>query len=194
MDPKKIKKLHNKVKKMYHSPKNADRIEPYRKQMIRDFWDYHVKLVMADSRKLAKKYKADENICWLGALLHDISLIHSEKNHDELSAQEAGEILQKEGFSDETIEKVKNIALRHRVKKYLPQTKEEKIVATADALNHFMPSYYLGLAVIAGEEYNDLMRRNMAKLEHDFGRKIFFPAERKAVRQRLKDFKKWFGF
>lgn len=194
IDPKKIKKLQNKVKRMYYEPKNSDRIEPYRKQMIRDFWDHHVKLVVAEGRKMAKKYKADENIVWLGALLHDISLIHDEKLHDELSAQEAGEILEKAGFDQDTIQKVKNIALTHRVKKYPPKTKEEKIVATVDALNHFMPSFYLGIAVIAGEEYNDLMRKNMEKLERDYEQKIFFKAERADVRKRLADFKKWFGF
>jgi len=193
MNRKQIEKLAKKIKKMYYSPAGSH-IDEVKKKMLQDFWDHHIVPVVQDSRRLARKYKADENIVWLGALLHDISLIDDPKLHDEMSAKKAYEILIKEKFDKETAEKVSRIALAHRVQKFAPKTKEEKIVATADALNHFLPSFYLGIAVVAAEEYASVMKKNMEKLEKDYKTKIFFPAEEKLVKKRLADFKRWFGF
>jgi putative nucleotidyltransferase with HDIG domain len=193
MTKQQIEKLSKKVKKMYYAPAGGH-LDEAKKKMLQDFWDHHIVPVVQESRRLAKKYKADENIVWLGALLHDISLIEDPKLHDEMSAKKAKAILLENKFDEATAEKVSRIALTHRVKKYAPETKEERIVATADALNHFMPSFYLGIAVIASEDYAAVMKKNMEKLEKDYKNKIFFPAEERLVKKRLADFKRWFGF
>jgi HD superfamily phosphodiesterase len=193
MDKKKIQKLSNKVRKMHFNPEHKERISPERLQMLRDFWEYHVKPVVVTSRKLAKKYGADDALVWIGALVHDISLVDDGKMHDELSAEKAYSFLLYQGFSKEVAGKAKEIALRHRCQKYMPETLEEKIVATADAMNHFMPSYYLGIAVIASQDYAEIMRKNIERLEYDFENKIFFPDEKKEIKRRIDEFKRWFG-
>lgn len=194
MTKQQIEKLERKVKKMYFHPEQGKQMDEAKKRMLQDFWTHHVAQVVKEARQLARKYKADENVVWLGALLHDISLIDDPKLHDEMSAIKAFDILIKEKFDKETAEKVRNIALTHRCKKFMPKTKEEKIVATADALNHFLPSFYLGIAVVAAEEYTTMMKKNLEKLEKDYEYKIFFPAEKKLVKKRLADFQRWFGF
>ncbi|PIP26326.1 MAG: hypothetical protein CO140_00395 [Candidatus Moranbacteria bacterium CG_4_9_14_3_um_filter_40_7] len=98
------------------------------KKMLQDFWDHHIVSVVREARKLAKKYKANDEIVWLGALLHDVSLTIDRNHHDEKSAKIAYDMLIKEGFDKKTAQIVKNIALRHRCRKYKPQTLEEKIV------------------------------------------------------------------
>jgi len=192
MTKQQIEKISKKVKKLFYNPpkKNMDAVE---RKLLQDFWDFHIVPVVKESRKMAKKYKADENIVWLGALLHDVSLTEDRKNHDEMSAKKAYEMMVKEGFDKKTAERVKNIALRHRCRKYHPKTLEEKIVTTADALNHFLPSFYLGIAVVASEEYALMMRKNIEKLERDYQHKIFFKDEQRLVKKRLADFKRWFA-
>jgi putative nucleotidyltransferase with HDIG domain len=194
MDIKKIQKLEREVKRMYCNPAKGVTDDSVRRQMFQDFWTHHIAPVVAESKKLAKKYGGDPEVAWIGALLHDISLLDDDKLHDEMSAKKAQQMLIDRGFDKKLAEKVSNVALTHRVKKYTPKTLEEKIVTTADAMNHFMPSFYLGIAVIASAEYSDLMKKNMEKLERDYENKIFFADEKKQVKQRLKDFKRWFGF
>ncbi|MFA6974043.1 MAG: HD domain-containing protein [Parcubacteria group bacterium] len=194
MTKQQIEKLAKKIKKMYYSPEKSKGVDEVKQKMLQDFWDHHIVPVTKEARRLAKKYKANEDLVWIGAMLHDISLIDDPKLHDEMSAIKAYDILIKEKFDKDVAEKVKNIALTHRCKKFIPKTKEEKIVATADALNHFLPSFYLGIAVVASEEYADTMKKNMQKLEKDYEHKIFFPAEKKLVKKRLADFQRWFGF
>jgi HD superfamily phosphodiesterase len=190
----KMKKLEGYLKNLHHNPpKTGINRDPKSKEFLKNFWDYHIWPVMEESSRMSIQYGGDEDIIWIGAMMHDVGLVYKRKNHDILGAKIAHEILLKRGFDKKTAEKVRNIVLRHRCKKEKPETVEEKIVTTADAIAHFSPAYYLGLAVVANEDYQDLMENNFKKLVSDFENKIFFPGEKRKFKKVVGEFKKVFS-
>jgi|WetSurMetagenome_2_1015567.scaffolds.fasta_scaffold00657_7 putative nucleotidyltransferase with HDIG domain len=104
-------------------------------------WTYHLEFVASYSLKLAKKLKADKEIVELAAYLHDYaSLINfkNAKNHHVVGAEEAKKILTKLGLPEEKITAVAYCILNHRGSvSLIKKTKEEKIIASADAMSHF---------------------------------------------------------
>ena len=102
-------------------------------------WDKHTKLVVKFSKQLATELNADEEICKIAAWLHDIKKIQKEnKKHHVHGAEEAGEILRKLGYPKEKIKQVQHCILTHSSdQKYIPKSKEAKIVACADSLAQF---------------------------------------------------------
>lgn len=189
----KVKKLEEYVKKLYYSPpKNKLNSNAMRREFLKNLWDYHVWPVMESSCKMSIKYGGDENIIWLGAMMHDVGLAYARKNHDVLGSKLAHGILIKRGFDKKTAEKVSKIVLCHRCRGRNPETVEEKIVTTADAIAHFSPAYYLGLATVANEDYRGLMASSFKKLVSDYENKVFFPAEKKKLKKAADEFKKFF--
>jgi len=193
MASEKIKSLEKAVRKLHYSPpKTGLNSEPRRKEFLKNFWEYHILSVVEASRIMAEKYKADKEIVHIGALMHDIGSIYSKKDHDIVGAPRAYSILMKRGFGKKMAKAVSEIALCHRCKQRNPETLEEKIVATADAIAHFSPAYYLGLSFIANEDYKGLAKNNFKKLIKDYNNKIFFEAEKKKFKKVVKAFKKIF--
>lgn len=194
----KITQLEKKVRDLHFNPprdkRESDDEYQQRKEFLGNFWEHHVLPVMVQGEKLAEKYGADKEIVRLGAMLHDISFVDvGDVLHDELSARRAKEILIQEGFDVEVAEKIANIALAHRSRRFVPQTLEEKVVATADVMAHFTPSFYLGIAMVAHEDYRDLVSENLNKLDHDYREKMFFADEKKEIGKRLETIRRHFG-
>ena len=103
-------------------------------------WKTHIKSVVKYSKILAKQLNADEEICELSALLHDIIKIKYNKGemHHIYGSEEAEKILKKYDYPGEKIQKIKHCILTHSSdENYSPQSIEAKIVASADALSHF---------------------------------------------------------
>lgn len=104
-----------------------------------DFWKEHISLVVKNSLELADKFGADKEIVELGSLLHDISLVSnigSRADHHEQGAKIAVELLEKNGYPDDKIERVRKCVLNHRSS--LNSTSiEETCVADGDILSHF---------------------------------------------------------
>tara|TARA_Y100000310_G_C20407049_1_gene680170 strand:- start:73 stop:612 length:540 start_codon:yes stop_codon:yes gene_type:complete len=103
-------------------------------------WENHVKSVVKYSKILAKKMKADKEICEVSAWLHDIIKIkHSKaKSHHIKGSIEAEKILKNLNYPEDKIKKIKQCILTHSSdKKYQPKSKEARILASADALSHF---------------------------------------------------------
>lgn len=102
-------------------------------------WKKHIELVVKHSKALAKKLHADEEVCETAAWLHDIKKLRGEKEeHHVHGAEEAREILQKLKYPNKKIQQITYCILTHSSdKKYLPKTKEAKIVRSADALAQF---------------------------------------------------------
>lgn len=100
-------------------------------------WKRHVELVVKNSKELAKKLGANEEVCGIAAWLHDIKKIKGESgNHHVHGAEEAVEILKK--YDYDKIKEVEHCILTHSSdEKYMPESKEAKIVASADSLSHF---------------------------------------------------------
>lgn len=102
---------------------------------------YHIEAVVRNAEILANKYNADKEICIIAAWLHDIASITDYKLYEEHhihGTKIASEILRKFEYDDNKIELVKACILNHRGSidnKRL--SKEEQIIADADAISHF---------------------------------------------------------
>ena len=146
---------------------------------------YHIEAVVRNAEILANKYNADKEICIIAAWLHDIASITDYKLYEEHhihGAKIASEILRKFNYDDDKIELVKECILNHRGSidnKRL--SKEEKIIADADAISHFdsIPSLlYLAykernMNIEEGKEFvKSKLERSFKKLSDES--KIFY--------------------
>lgn len=182
-----IYKIQEEVKKMHLE---ADG-EPQRKKLLEHFWNHHVIPVMAYSKDMTEKYGGDNEVVFLGALLHDMALIAGDEYHDETGAKMAYNYLVERGASDELAQKVSNIVLKHMCKENMPITLEEKIVATADALAHFFPEFHeTGAVTLAAEDHVEMKVLDVEKLEKIYMEKVFFDDERKFMEDVMNDFRK----
>jgi len=91
------------------------------------------------SKILAERSGADLEIVEIAAWLHDIgSVIHGRENHHITGAEIAEKKLQALGYPAEKIKIVKKCILNHRGSvNNKKETKEEQIIADADAMNAF---------------------------------------------------------
>ena len=102
---------------------------------------YHIEAVVKNAEILADKYNADKEVCIIAAWLHDIASITDYDLYEEHhihGAKIADEILKQFKYDENKIEIVKNCILNHRGSvdnKRL--SKEEQIIADADAISHF---------------------------------------------------------
>ena len=150
----------------------------YNEKYNYDFWNDHIKYVVKNSIKLAKKYEADVEIVELGALLHDIAMpseIGPREEHNVYGMKIADELLTKLNYQQDRKERVKECVLRHRGSKDLPRnTIEEQCVADADVMAHFdcIPSLFhlvfgkneMDLSIEEGTEFVK------KKLERDYNK------------------------
>ena len=101
----------------------------------------HVSYVYKYASMMAIEKNADLEIVKLSALLHDISMTDFEldrSRHNEYSSNIAEELLLKENYPKEKIEKIKNCILNHSSsRKEYRTTLEEQILVDADAMAHF---------------------------------------------------------
>ena len=90
---------------------------------------------------IAKEKNADLETVELSALLHDISMTDSSldrSKHNEYSSEIAEELLLKEKYPKDKIEKIKKCILNHSSKRKEYRTiLEEQILVDADAMAHF---------------------------------------------------------
>ena len=146
---------------------------------------YHIEAVVKNAEILANKYNADKEVCIIAAWLHDIASITDYSLYEEHhihGAKIADEILKSLKYDENKIEIVKNCILNHRgsiENKRL--SKEEQIIADADAISHFdsIPSLlYLAykeksLSMEEGSKFvKNKLERSFNKLSDDS--KIFY--------------------
>lgn len=193
METQLVEKLEEKVKKLHLNPvqKNHSMTKQSTKEMFSLFWFMHVKPVIDYSKELAKKYNANMGVVWLSAILHDLARLDDLEPHEEISAERAYNMLLGEGFSKETAEDVKNIILTHRCNKYKPQTLEQKILATADAISHFKIPFYLWFSYMSRKPFKKQLEGNLQKIERDYNEKIFFEEEKKSIEKEYEVLKRW---
>jgi len=191
-----IEKLEEEIKGLHYNPVIAKHSfsDSDTKEFYNCFWDIHVKPVIEYSKQMATKYGADLEVVWLGALLHDIARLEDAEPHDEIGSEKAYNLLIEKGFSQELAEKAKNVVLRHRCRNYPPETLEEKIVASADAMAHFLPPFYFWIGRYSKGNFMEVMEKSNKKNERDFKDKIFFDDERKMVEEQYNVLKKWFNY
>ncbi len=184
-----IKGLHYNPVMERHSFSNS-RTEEFYKQ----FWEIHVKQVIEFSRQMAVKYGADLEVVWLAAILHDIARLDDYEPHDVIGSETAYMLLIEKGFKYSLAEKAKVAILRHRCKEYVPETLEQKIIATADAMAHFIPPFYFWIAKYSNKSFEEVLEKNKGKIERDYNDKIFFEDERVLVSGQYEMLKSWFGY
>lgn len=196
MNKQKIEKFEDEIKNLHYNPevKKHSFSDEESKEFFYLFWDVHVKAVIEYSKQMAEKYDADREAVWLAAILHDIARLTDEEPHDEIGSEKAYKLLLEKGFDEKLAKKVKGIVLTHRCRKYPPETLEQKIIATADAMAHFIPPFYLWVGQYVNRKFSELMESNMRKAERDYNEKIFFDDERKMVEEQYEVLKKWFDY
>ena len=182
-----IYKIEEEIKQMHMHGEG----EPQRKMLLKHFWYHHIIPVQAYGREMCQKYGADCKLVNLGALLHDMALIEGDEYHDETGAKKAYEYLLERGASEELSARVRDIVLRHMCKRYMPETLEEKIVATADALAHFFPEFHeTGAVALAEEDHIEMKVLDIEKLEKVYMDKVFFDDEKMIMEKVMSDFRK----
>jgi len=193
MDQQKIEQLEEEIKNLFYNAEITEysHSEADAKEFYQLFWNIHLKPVIEYSKQMAEKYNADKDAVWLGAILHDIARLTDEEPHDEIGSEKAYKLLLEKGFDDKLAETVKNIILAHRCKKYQPQTLEQKIIASADAMAHFLPPFYLWFAKYSSKTFPEILESNMRKIERDYNEKIFFEDEKKMVEEQYGILKNW---
>jgi putative nucleotidyltransferase with HDIG domain len=196
MNTEKIQQLEEEIKNLHYNPTNSKHSfsDTETKEFYCWFWDIHIKPVVEYSKQMAEKYGADIEAVWVGAILHDIARLTEEEPHDEIGSQKAQAMLLEKGFDEDFAQKVKNIILRHRCRNYPPESLEEKIVASADAMAHFLPPFYLWIGKYSNKNFTQILEGNMHKIERDYNEKIFFKDEKKMVEEKYQILKGWFEF
>jgi len=195
MNQLKIEKIEEEIKNLHYNPKtpNHSFSNVETREFYKIFWDMHIKPVIEYSKAMAAKYGADLEVIWLGAILHDIARLDDKEPHDEIGSQMAYDLLIENNFSPELAKKVKEVILSHRCKKYLPETLEQKIIASADAMAHFLQPFYLWIGKYADQSFPEMLVKNSKKIERDYNEKIFFEDEKKMVESQYQVLKEWFG-
>ena len=157
---------------------------------------YHIEAVAKNAEILANKYNADKEVCIIAAWLHDIASITDYDLYEEHhihGANIADEILRKFKYDENKVELVKKCILNHRGSTNNRRlSKEEQIIADADAISHFdsIPS----LLYLAYREkkmsIEDGINFVKSKLERSFNKlsensKIFYKEKFKNVMEIL---------
>ncbi len=88
------------------------------------------------------------------------------------------------GYSSAMIKKVQNIILTHSCGKNKPKTLEGKILATADAMAHYINDFYLQIATTGRRNTTDFKLWALEKLNRDYHKKIFFPWAKEKIKAR----------
>jgi HD superfamily phosphodiesterase len=150
------------------------------------FYDKHLLAVEKYANFLLKKLpKANSEIVLLGVWLHDTQRVRGIKgNHQKAGAIEAKKIMLEYGYSSDMIKKVQNIILTHSCDSSMPTTLEGKILATADAMTHYVNDFYLQIATTGQRSLTDFKLWALEKLNRDFNKKIFFSFAKKEIKDR----------
>ncbi|MBU4339144.1 HD domain-containing protein [Patescibacteria group bacterium] len=166
-----------------------------------DNWFYGVHLLGVEkfAKVLFKKMsKADKEIVLLGVWLHDLQRVRGIKgDHAKMGAIEAEKVMRQFNYPEKTIKHVKEIILAHSCDTCLmPETLEGKILASADAMAHYVNDFYLTIAVtgaVTGErDLVSFKKWALEKLDKDYNRKIFFDFAKKMIEKRHKALKEVF--
>ncbi len=156
-----------------------------------DDWFYSVHLLGVEkfAKELLKKLpEADEEIVFLGVWLHDLQRVRGIKgDHARMGAIEAEKVMKQFKYPERAIELVKEIILAHSCNNELmPKTLEGKILASADAMSHYINDFYLTIATTRERDLKSFKEWALEKLDRDYNKKIFFDFAKKMIEKRHK--------
>lgn len=152
------------------------------------FYDTHLLNVEKFSKELLKKLpEANKEIVMLCVWLHDLQRIRKiEGDHQEIGAEEAEKVMKQFQYSEAEVIRVKEAILSHSCGKRLPKSLEGKILASADAMSHYVDDFYLKIAVTGQRNLADYKKWALEKLDRDYNKKIFFGFAKKIIDKRHK--------
>ena len=151
------------------------------------FYDAHLLGVEKFAKFLLRKLtKANKEEVLLGVWLHDLQRIRGLKgDHAKIGAREAEKVMREFKYSEDTIEHVKDIILSHCCNtKLRPKTLEGKILASADAMSHYINDFYLIIATTGQRDVKNFKKWALEKLNRDYNKKIFFDFAKKEIKGR----------
>ena len=154
-----------------------------------DSWFYEVHLLGVEkfSKYLLKEIpKADKEIIMLGVWLHDLQRIRGIKgNHAKIGSIEAEKVMKRFGYEKNIIKHVKEIILAHPCDtKLRPKTVEGKILASADAMSHYINDFYLTIAITEQKNVKEYKKWALEKLDRDYNKKIFLNFAKNKIKKR----------
>jgi len=154
-----------------------------------DKWFYSVHLLGVEkfAKELLKKLpKANKEIVLFGVWLHDLQRVRGIKgNHAKIGAIEAEKVMKQFGYSDQIIKHVKEMILAHSCDtRLIPKTLEGKILASADAMSHYVNDFYLTIATTGERDLVGFKKWALEKLDRDYNKKIFFDFAKKMIEKR----------
>lgn len=195
MNNNKIQQFEDDMRQLYRHPvllrRALSAVET--REFYSSLWDVHVKPVIEHGKQLAEKYDADLEIVWLSSILHDIARLDDVENHDEVGSEKAYKILLEKGFDENVAKRVRETILTHSCKQYIPETIEQRVVASADAMSHFLAPFYLWMGKYSDKNFEELQKKNLQRVEHDYN-KIFFEDERTVIKPQYEMLKRWFSY
>lgn len=151
-------------------------------------YEHHVLVVAQYAREVAERHGVDPDKCEAVALLHDIGDAVTSRHdtaHEQVSLDTAEKLLVAAGYDGATIRRLVDDALSfhscHGDKR--PQSDEGKVLATADALAHFLTDFYVFAQdnIVKDRGVEAFRRWAAEKIERDYYVKIFYDNERAAV-------------
>ncbi len=124
---------------------------------VRKDWIFpnHIDVMIELAEDMCAKYGGDISTCKIAILLHDTGLVYgreeaSPKGHEERSIEYASEILNKYDLSENIINEVVK-CIKATDASELPESVNEKIVRTADALSQFISVHFYAKAAFSGD-------------------------------------------
>lgn len=170
--------------------------ELYQKNLPwRDSWaDYlhghHIYLVAECAESLSLRFWGRIELVIAGSMLHDIAdatMCRFDPQHRKESERIARDLCIKTWFSEEEVRIIIDDIMQYHGCRNgeLPNTKEGKIMATADAVVHLTSDFYphaLNEKLREWQSLEEIRQWALSKIERDFFVKIFFNEIREEVR------------
>jgi HD superfamily phosphodiesterase len=158
------------------------------------FFEAHILAVKKYADFLLEKLpEANKDVVLLGVWLHDLQRIRGiEGDHQKIGAEEAEKVMQSLEIDKNISDQVKQIILTHSCSNELPITLEGKILASADAMSHYINDFYLQIMLTRDRNLRQYKEWALEKLDRDFEKKIFFDFAKEEIKERHDALKKIF--
>lgn len=141
--------------------------------------------------------EADRDVVALSVWFHDSGrLVGIDDGHDVYGANAANERLRTTGLSNEKIQLVVDACRAHRAEELKPESIEAKILATADAMSHFVsPNFYFRVFehYRKSKSFEEALDTVSKKLDRDYLQKMFFTQAKEKIQPKYDAWKEVFG-
>jgi len=155
-------------------------------------WMYsnHIRLVRDEAEELLESYDADEKVVLLGAILHDVGYLKDHKNHERVGYEKAKEILEEHEIelSEKQLELLEEAISEHGYEGD-PESVEAKIIASADALAHLNPRFWITNSKVKENNISEFYEWMETKIQKDLDKICLEKAEKEAE-NRIEAYKK----